>query len=294
MTAIKQTAVCTGGHVANLSKYLNDERALMRSSQHIVNEARWEQEMDRTREAYGHNSPSRAGAAVTYMYHQVVAFNPDECVCNGGKMTPEFCMEFARDWVESRYPNQEAIWVLHQEHCRADGTDRYAVHIGINRTNLETGNRLCEGRGEKAKIERAHAMRTLDAKWQLRQMEKGVRNSRVHAMQPTRAEKEMQARGVQSDKAYIREYVKDRVLEISQANLRGNRMRELAQRLEVDGIKMSVSKNAKQVKFQREGSAYSVCGSRLGRGYSMTGLAAGLGMQAIRQLEHTMEQETRR
>lgn len=293
MTAIKQTAVCTGGHVANLGKYLNNERALMRSSQHIVNEARWEQEMDRTREVYGHNSPSRAGAAATYMYHQVVAFNPDECACNGGKMTPEFCMEFARDWVESRYPNQEAVWVLHQEHCRADGTDRYAVHIGINRTNLETGNRLCEGRGQKAKIERARAMRELDVKWQLRQMEKGVRNSRVHAMQPTRAEKEMQARGVQPDKAYIREHVKDRVLEISQTNLRGNRMRELAQRLEIDGIKMSVSKNAKQVKFQREGSAYNVCGSRLGRGYSMAGLAAGLGMQVTRQLKHTMEQEAR-
>ena len=206
-------------------------------------------------------------------------------------MTPKLCMEFARDWVESRYPNQEAVWVLHQEHCRADGTDRYAVHIGINRTNLETGNRLCEGRGQKAKVDRAQAMRALDAKWQLRQMEKGVRNSRVHAMQPTRAEKEMQARGIQPDKAYIREHVRDRVREISQANFRGNHMRELAHRLESDGIKMTVSKNVKQVKFQREGNAYSVCGSRLGRGYSIAGLAAGLGMQATRQLQHTMEQE---
>ena len=40
MTAIKQRAVCSAGHVGNLGKYLNDERALMRGSQHIVDDKR--------------------------------------------------------------------------------------------------------------------------------------------------------------------------------------------------------------------------------------------------------------
>lgn len=249
MSAIKQVAVTSAAHAGSLGKYLNDERALMRDSQHIANEDRWFEEMDATREAYGHNAPGRAGASTTYMYHQVIAFNPDECSCNGGKMTPQKCMEFAKDWVQARYPAQEALWVLHKEHCAADGTDRFAVHIGINRTNLETGNRLCEGRGQKAKVDRANAMRALDAKWGLHQMEKGERNSRVHAMQPTRAEKEMHARGMQPDKAYIRQHVRQLVAEISREAPAGNRMRELASRLKADGIEMSVSKGGKQVMF---------------------------------------------
>ena len=270
MSAIKQVAVTSAAHAGSLGKYLNDERALMRDSQHIANEDRWFEEMDATREAYGHNAPGRAGASTTYMYHQVIAFNPDECSCNGGKMTPQKCMEFAKDWVQARYPAQEALWVLHKEHCAADGTDRFAVHIGINRTNLETGNRLCEGRGQKAK---------------------GERNSRVHAMQPTRAEKEMHARGVQPDKACIRQHVRQRVAEISREAPAGNRMRELASRLKADGIEMSVSKGGKQVMFQREGSGFKVGGSRLGRGFSMRGIAKGLGMETGMQLGRAASQE---
>ena len=291
MSAIKQVAVTSTAHASSLGKYLNDERALMRDSQHIANEDRWFEEMDATREAYGHNAPGRAGASTTYMYHQVIAFNPDECSCNGGKMTPQKCMEFAKDWVQTRYPAQEALWVLHKEHCAADGTDRFAVHIGINRTNLETGNRLCEGRGQKAKVDRANAMRALDVKWGLRQMEKGERNSRVHAMQPTRAEKEMHARGVQSDKTCIRQHVRQRVAEISREAPAGNRMRELASRLKADGIEMSVSKGGKQVMFQREGSGFKVGGSRLGRGFSMQGIAKGLGMETGMQLARAASQE---
>lgn len=103
VTAIKQVAVTSAAHAGSLGKYLNDERALMRDSRHIVNEGRWLEEMDATREAYGHNAPGRAGASTTYMYHQVIGFNPDECSCNGGKMTPKKCMEFAKDWVQTRY-----------------------------------------------------------------------------------------------------------------------------------------------------------------------------------------------
>lgn len=294
MTAIKQKAVTTAAHVKNLGTYLNDERALSRGSQNIVDDRKWEREMERTRNAYGHNKAGKAGAKTTFMYHQVIAFNPDECSCNGGKMTPERCMEFARQWVQERYPNQEAVWVLHQERCKADGTDRFAVHVGINRTNLETGKRLCEGLGQKGKAERATAMRKLDERWQLRQMEKGQRNSKVHAMQPTQAEKEMHARGIQSDKAYIRQHVRRRVAEISREAPGGNRMRELANRLEHDGIRMTADKGRKQVRFQREGSAYKVSGSRLGRGFTASGLATRLGMDMANQLRIAAEQDLSR
>lgn len=54
MTAIKQVSVTSAAHLKSLSGYLNDERALMRDSQNLVDESRWAEEMDRTREAYGH------------------------------------------------------------------------------------------------------------------------------------------------------------------------------------------------------------------------------------------------
>ncbi|MBR2789943.1 MAG: hypothetical protein IKD70_04925, partial [Eggerthellaceae bacterium] len=117
MSAIKQIGITTPAHVKNVGGYLDDARALARDSQHLINEKNWSKEMERTREAYGHNTPSRAGAKNTFMYHQIIGFNPDECSMNGGKMTPEKCMEYARQWVEKRYPNQEAVWVLHREGC---------------------------------------------------------------------------------------------------------------------------------------------------------------------------------
>lgn len=291
MTAIKQVAVTSSGHMANAARYLDDERALMRGSQHIADERGWAREMAATREAYGHDKPSRAGAKATLAYHQVLAFLPEECSCNGGKMTPEMCMGFAQDWVRTRYPNQEAVWVLHKEHCKADGTDRFAVHVLVNRTDLETGRRLHEGRAKAAKVARAKAMRELDAKWGLRQMMAGERNSKVHAMQPTRAEREMARRGVESDKRYIRRCVKRRIAEISREQPGGNRMRELAHRLEADGVKMTLSKSGRQLQFQR-GDGFKVNGNRLGRGYSVGGIAKGLGvklgLELVREIGNEM------
>lgn len=79
--------------------------------------------------------------------------------------------------------------------------------------------------------------------------------------------------------------------EISRKAPAGNRMRELACRLKTDGIEMSVSKGGKQVSFQREGSGFKVGGSRLGRGFSMQGIAKGLGMEAGMQLVRAASQE---
>ena len=183
MTVVKQVAVTSAAHVKNLGRYLDDERAIAREGQNLVREGNWQKEMDATREAYGHNSPARAGCANTYMYHQVLGFNPDECAMNGGKMTPQACMDYAREYVQERYPNQEAVWVLHEERCQADGTSRHAVHVGINRTDLETGRRLAEGRSKQAKISRANSVRDLDRKWGLRE----VRANQPRARPPTHA-----------------------------------------------------------------------------------------------------------
>lgn len=278
MTTIKQVSITTPAHVANLGKYLNDERALARESQHIVNESNWAHEMERTREAYGHNTPARAGKESAFMFHQILAFNPDECSANGGKMTPEKCMEYAREWVSKRYPNQEAIWVLHKEHCKADDTERFAIHIAINRTDLETGRRYNDGRSKNAKIERANAVRDMDRAWGLRQVEANERNSHVHARQPTRAEKEMRARGIRSDKQYLREAIIASMREVA-AKPGEKPVRQLAASLEKKGVKMANSKDGNDLTFERVSTGRRVNGVSLGRGYSKAGIAAGLGSE---------------
>lgn len=273
MTVVKQVAVTSVAHVKNLGRYLDDERAITREGQNLAREGDWEREMDATREAYGHNSPARAGCANTYMYHQVLGFNPDECAMSGGKMTPQACMDYAREYVQARYPNQEAVWVLHEERCRADGTSRYAVHVGINRTNLETGRRLAEGRSKQAKISRANSVRGLDRKWGLREVRANQRNSRIHARQPTRAEKEMAARGVKPNKEKMREAVKECVAEVRRED-GANPVRALAGKLGERGVAMTTSKDGRDFRFERDG--LKVNGAKLGRGFSQQGIVAAL------------------
>lgn len=186
MTIIKQKSVTTKSHAQNLRNYINDPKALLRSFQNIRTPARWSFEMARTREMFGHNKPARSGSKNTIEYHQILAFLPDECDMNGGKMTPELCMKYAQEYARKRYPNAQIAFALHKEHCRADKTYRYAVHMAVNRSDLSTGNRLDEGLSRTAKRDRAEFVRGMDEHWELKQVEKGKQNSKMHARQPDR------------------------------------------------------------------------------------------------------------
>ena len=195
MTIIKQRAVSAKIHAKHLRAYINDERALMRDVQNIARREAWFKEMDETREVAGHNTAARKGAKNTVMYHQVLAFLPEECDVNGGRLTPELCMAYAKEYAQTRYPNQQIVFALHRERCKDDGIERYAVHMAINRTDLETLKRLDEGTGAKAKRERAAAVRALDERWCLQQVEEGKPNSRIHRQQPRDVEKKMLEQG---------------------------------------------------------------------------------------------------
>ena len=107
MTVIKQKGVASKAHLMALSKYLDDERALMRGTQNLSSFGNWRRDCESTRRAYGHDEPGKAGAKTTYMYHQVIAFLPEESSCSSkrGKMTPEACMAFAREWLEATTRN---------------------------------------------------------------------------------------------------------------------------------------------------------------------------------------------
>lgn len=294
MTAIKQISITTEKHAANLAKYLNDDRVLARGSQNLSNEERWESEMARTRTAYGHDVPSRAGAANTILVHQTINFLPEECSCNGGKMTPEKCMGYAREYIATRYANYESIFVLHQEHCSADGIDRFSVHLAVNRSNLKSGNRLNEGRSKNAKIERANAIRDMDRKYGLSQLREGERNSRIHARQPSRAEREMTARGIRTDKSYMRDAIRASVREAKTAPSETNRVRALADSLEAKGVKMSVTNNKKDFMFERKSAGTKSRGYKLGRGYSMPGIIKGLGITVGRFMARAIEEDMER
>ena len=219
MTIIKQTGVQSSGHMKNLRGYINDDRkVILRDSLNMdgcTNPKRWAHHMWMTREAYGHNKAARRvrdkktgemkEAKNTVLFHQILGFNPDECDLNGGQLSPEDCMRYAKEYVGKHYPNQQIVMALHNEYCKEDKTHRYAVHIVINRTDLSTGKRLDEGRGKSAKVKRASRIRNLDREWGLKQVVEGERNSAVHKKQPSRIEKELAARGIDSYKTNLRE-----------------------------------------------------------------------------------------
>lgn len=270
MTAIKQTSVCSEKHLSRLKDYLSWDRdkALAHDTQNIISEERWFQEMADTRKAMGHDKPGKAGAKCTYMQHQILGFLPDECDLNGGKMTPEMCMRYARDYVAERYPNQEVVIVLHRERCRPDDTDRYAVHLGINRSDLETGRRLDEGPARKAAAARVKTVRTLDERYGLKQLERGKANSRVHARQPGREERDMARKGQaeRSENARVRVAVARRVEEVGRMRDCPDRMAELDRRLRRDGIELARSKGGSlQYRFFSNalGAVRKVNGGRL-------------------------------
>ena len=110
MTIIKQRAVTERGHQRNLRAYINDDKkVLLRDSQNMEdckNLNRWATFMEETRKAFGHDKAARrvrdkktgelVQAKNTIMYHQILAFLPDECDINGGKLTPEDCMRYAK------------------------------------------------------------------------------------------------------------------------------------------------------------------------------------------------------
>ena len=271
MTAAKQTSVTSRKHLAHLRDYLDWDRdkALAHDTQNIIDERRWFEEMDETRETFGHNKPGKAGSRCTYMQHQILAFNPDECSCNGGKMTPERCIEYARDYLRARYPDYEAVVVIHLERCRGDGTSRLAAHIGLNRSNLSDGRRLDEGPARKAAAARVKTVRELDERYGLRQLERGRANSKAHARQPSAAERDMARKGQaeRSENARVRATVARRIDEVGRLPDCPDRLGELSRRLAKDGIALARASNGSlQYRFHSAslGSERKVNGSRLG------------------------------
>ena len=172
---------------------------------HLPYNKYWYAKMARTRKSFGHDKPARAGAKNTIMYHQVLAFLPEECSCNGGKMTPDACMAYAEQWLAKHYPHQQVILALHEESDKEG--KRFAVHMAINRTDLLTGKRLWEGTGAQAKHKRASWVREMDDAWNLTQLEKGKKNSKIRDRQPRDIEKEIIDRGEYSYKNNLRELI---------------------------------------------------------------------------------------
>lgn len=219
MTIIKQTAVNGKGHQRNLRRYINDDRkVLIRDSQNMegcIDIKCWASYMETTRDGFGHNRAARrvrdketgemVDAKNTIMYHQILAFLPDECDINGGKLAPEDCMRYAKEYARTYYPNQQVVFALHNEYCKGDKTHRYAVHMVVNRSDISTGKRLNEGRGETAKRARASRVRKMDATWGLKQVEEGKENSAIHKKQPSKVEREIELRGGKSYKTNLRE-----------------------------------------------------------------------------------------
>lgn len=204
MTVIKQKGISSERYAKNVRKYINGKRALARGGWNLANGKYWFSEMTMTRKMFHHDRSARAGAKNITMLHQILAFLPEECSCNGGKMTPDACMAYAEQWLAKHYPHQQVIVALHEESDKAG--KRYAVHMAINRTDLLTGKR-CETGGRRGKYERAAWVREMDEAWNLTQLEKGKKNSKIRDRQPRDTEKEIIGRGEYSYKNNLRELI---------------------------------------------------------------------------------------
>lgn len=206
MTIIKQKAVVSERHAENVRHYLNGKDAVMRDCWNMVSLDRWYMQMAKVRKDFGHDKASRAGAKNTLMYHQVLAFLPEECSVNGGKMTPQLCMDFAMEYLGKRYPHQQVAIALHEE--SDESGKRFAVHMAINRSDLMTGKRLWEGTGKKGHHDRVATVREMDDEWGLQQVEEGKSNSLIRNRNPRDAERAIIEDDRYSYKNNIRRMVK--------------------------------------------------------------------------------------
>lgn len=248
MTIVKTKGVKSARHAANVAAYLDDPRAVMREGHNIIDPDRWADEMAKTRAAYHHDSGQ-------LMLHQVLAINADDY----GKLSAEDCMAYARDWLAERYPDQEAVIVLHDERG-ADGVPRWAIHLGIGVTNLETGHKLDEGHPRLAAIDRARQVMRMDAERGLTVTEGRGRCSLTHVQQPTRAEQEIRARGKYVWKDDLRARVS---AALGRPDVRS--ISQLADALRDIGVSLDYGRSCREMTLRMDGHR-PVRASRLGCG----------------------------
>lgn len=165
MTIIRQWAVTNSTRKDMLKLMSEDGRILIRGEQllpslgtDLVNWDKWDFLMEDTRKSFGHDKASRRvrdketgemrPARNTIMYHQILSFLADDCDINGGKLTPEECMAYAKEYIEKYYPTHEVVYAVLKDRYASDGIENYVVHLIINRSDLATGKRLNEGRAE--------------------------------------------------------------------------------------------------------------------------------------------------
>lgn len=206
MTIIRQWAI-TNSTRRDMRRLMNeDERIMIRGEQFLpsinggaASWRKWDSLMEATRKSFGHDKPSRhvrdkktgemRPARNTIMYHQILSFLADDCDINGGKLTPEECMAYAKEYIEKYYPTHEVVYAVIKDRYASDGIENYVVHLIINRSDLSSGKRMNEGRADATAKIHANRIRAMDVRWGLRQVRKGMANSQIHAKQPPKYSK---------------------------------------------------------------------------------------------------------
>lgn len=182
MTIIRQWAI-TNSTRGDMRRLMNeDERIMIRGEQFLpsinggaASWRKWDSLMEATRKSFGHDKPSRhlrdkmtgemRPARNTIMYHQILSFLADDCDINGGKLTPEECMAYAKEYIEKYYPTHEVVYAVLKDRYASDGIENYVVHLIINRSDLSSGKRMNEGRADATAKIHANRIRAMDVRW---------------------------------------------------------------------------------------------------------------------------------
>ena len=206
MTSITKTDIFESD-LEGLRSMVNDgEGILLRDSLNVEtceDMRRWDEHMERTRRAFGHDKPGHrtrdkaTGELILprypLMFQQTFSFRSDECDIGGGKLTPEDCMAYAKEYAEEYYPNHEVVFAV--QRVSDDSGAHYTAYIIVNRTNLKTGHRLSEGRDDIVCTIYAKRLRELDKRWGL-EVRRQYQSFRERVMQAREeAEKANDARG---------------------------------------------------------------------------------------------------
>lgn len=244
MTTVSCTPIKSMEHAVACREYLDNEKTVQTAGWN-VDPDRWFDEMRRTQVAYHHDVSGRVGVEPTLAYHEQLAFLPDECCMNGGRVDEFAAMSYAWKYFTNVYANQEVYMCLHNE------GDRFCVHAYVGRTDLASGRRHDRGAPEAL---------------QLRRLVKDALD-REYGLQHVMNLREKEQRMVYEPVRYSQ--VRDRSYEARAERYANRRRRSYKRQLFEDcALALSQAKTIEQYREILEGKGYAVRETKRGLEYS--------------------------
>lgn len=295
-----QTLRSTGHHPTAAARraYLQrDGREVGIATQGIVDEERWDAEMDRTTRQY-----HLRGTVIAREY--VLSPDPRDNV------TRDQLMAFSSEWMEKLFPNHECVAVLHEDNSTRSTADGILhAHVYVNAPDLESGKKMSIDRARAREIHDVTQDMASARGWGEQERYVSEESGRVRHLQSRRSEYDRrpcwqrleERRNAEYDRSPVRgrvsrfEYesavngapldktVIRRALKLSVDDVRTGSAPNLKEALLGRGVEMENASNG-DFKYRVEGHGRWFRGSTIGEGCSRHEMSASLARS--RSIEH--------